>query len=322
LEIDYPLGPRTRVALGAEVVTLSAGTPTTGGTRPIFGSGPTAAPAQAAIGAAVRASVVHRSLRVELGCTPIGFSRVAFAGEVSWKGQAGVLGLELSARRSLVRDSVLSAAGAADPASGRTWGSVVRDALHTAVTWSPRPWDWHAFAAASRLTGIGVEPNTALLLGATSLRKWTLPAGVSISAGLAASAEAYARNDYAFTVGNGGYFSPGPLAHVGARLELRWGDLSLSVEPGANALRQSSRPLFPLDPSLQQQAEALLDGGTVPARMRAGFALDAGAGASFEIAPDLGATVRVAHRRAPQYFETTVNLSLEAHLSLHAKPPR
>lgn len=124
-----------------------------------------------------------------------------------------------------IADSLLSRTGAIDPVDGAAWGGVMERGISGQATWST-PSDWHLSVngAASQQRGDDVEDNHALSARIDlrsgwpgqhwreSLDYWQV--------GPFASWRGFDDNQFVFTRGSGGYFSPQDEYRVGLSSEL------------------------------------------------------------------------------------------------------
>jgi hypothetical protein len=205
-----------------------------------------------------------------------------------------------------VRESVLSYAGMRDPGGTGSWGRVFRHGVAVRGLWLERsPWSIGARASAARLEGVRVADNT--YLGADVSAGYDLRlAGFSYSSlSVNASWERYARNLSHFTVGHGGYFSPGRYRGIGAAFDFMTEENRAWMARGrASAARVDKREdaadYFPLAPDGRAYAGSRGVGNDLSLQLAAACAL----GRHVQVG------VAIARGLSPQYRETQAMVQL------------
>jgi tetratricopeptide (TPR) repeat protein len=192
---------------------------------------------------------------LEVGTTPTAFQVSNLIGAVRFHrdtpGGRWSFGLD----RSVIDDSLLSLAGTVDPATGRSWGGVVRDRAYFGGRFGDDDFLMYGLLAGATLDGRRVDSNSNWQADAGFLKRSASGDGWSASFGGALQASGFGSNRSHFTLGHGGYFSPdrflsvGPIFEVRARDDIR----SIRLTGGLTwqTLRESSSAYFPTDAALQ-----------------------------------------------------------------------
>ncbi len=300
---SLPLGLSSHLRFSVTPTVLDAGHISPGALATgRFGSGSSAGGGQSAAGIALGAELRAGGLVADLGTTPLLAPVPNVLGGVQWHGAAGNLLFSADVSRRPVTDSLLSYTGAVDPATGRSWGGVVKTGARFDVAAKTGAGLYYLFGGYHWLTGRAVRTNSSVSGGAGA--RWPVWAGRGndLSAGLTLTGVGYDQNLSYFTFGHGGYFSPALMVHLG--VPLRWErqgslHLQLDVEPGLNWHREEDADVFPLDPS---------GGGIYPGQSRFGFAFNLDVRVGRTISPDLEAGLKVGVHQAQDYREVQAGI--------------
>ena len=211
-------------------------------------------------------TLFHRSRQwdLELGSTPLGFPRHNLVGGLTWHRQDEDRHLRAGLVRRAVRESLLSYAGATDPASGRSWGGVTRGGLELAFDRSLGDWGLYGEAALYGLHGDGVRANHELKLQGGLYRNLIDRPERHLQVGANLLLRRFDHNLRHFTLGHGGYFSPQRYAALS--FPLTWDSLHaglrlrLGAELGIQDYHEDDSPVFPDDAGLQARLDALAAG--------------------------------------------------------------
>lgn len=154
-----------------------------------------------------------------------------------------------------IADSLLSRTGAIDPVDGATWGGVMDRGIAGQATWST-PGDWHLSVngSLSQQSGDDVEDNHAVaarldLRSGWPGRHWRNQLDYW-QVGPFASWRGFDDNQFIFTRGSGGYFSPQDEYRVGLSSELltkegrRW-QLRAGVEVAWTDITEAATAITP-----------------------------------------------------------------------------
>ncbi|NVN44579.1 BCSC C-terminal domain-containing protein [Asaia siamensis] len=182
-----------------------------------------------ATGVALSAAYDWRWLSLDVGSSPLGFAVNNILGGVKFGPQiARKTILTVGAERRAVQDSVLSYAGLKD-ASGATWGGVARNRVYAQLAYGDSNASLYVRGGGSYLTGRNTKSNTGYEAGAGGqVRVWD-HGTQNIHVGMDLTWFGYDRNEYKFSFGNGGYFSPQnfvaftfPVTYAGSYKLLDW----------------------------------------------------------------------------------------------------
>lgn len=303
IEAQAPLGYGARASLRISEVELGTGAlGSSAATR--YGSGSGDPPGSAGIyGTELRVGYEGPLLSADFGTSPLGFAIFSLQGGARLHGTAGPVSLGIGASRRSVFDSVLSWAGATDPAKGLHWGGVIVDSGRVDLGVTLGTVGLHAWGEGGRLIGVRVADNLRGSGGASAdLLVYDGGAG-QIRLGPTAAALGYQRNLRFFTLGHGGYFSPQRFVHGG--FALRWrreGDIrwDLAAEPGYDYYQEAHEAVFPLAP----------DGRFYPGRDSGGASFNGTGFVGLGVSRDFEVGLTAAVQQAPQFQEVRAGLAL------------
>ncbi len=281
VEASVPVpGLQGRISLATGSVTMFQGNlgsaSATGrqfGTNALANGRPLGAPDSQQAGAPISVGYTGRYVRADIGTTPLGFRRTNVVGGVEVVVPLHQrANLRLMGENRPMTDSLLSYAGLRDPLSGQSWGAVTRAGgrgqLELSLTSRT---GLYAGGGAYAIQGRGVRDNSMYeVFGGAFHQLWNTPRE-TLSVGVDLRHSAYDRNLAFFTLGHGGYFSPQRSNAISLQADWRRqaGDWTLRAvgSVGWQWYYSRSAPLFPNDPALQSQAEALaqVDPFTQPA---------------------------------------------------------
>jgi cellulose synthase operon protein C len=199
-------------------------------------------------------------LRADLGTTPLGFTVENWVGGLRWSDRAGSFDYGFNLSRRPIIGSLISYAGAVDPASGRSWGGVVASGLSARLGRQSGRLYTSASLGGYRLTGRNVLDNDHLALRLAGDWRLLERPDLRLDGGLAFTYWTYAENLGEYSFGHGGYYSPQQYLSLSPTLEVtgrgqRWsyrlrGSVAFSdtvIDPQA---------FYPNDPALQAQAQS------------------------------------------------------------------
>jgi hypothetical protein len=163
-----------------------------------------------------------------------------------------------SFNRDSVKDTQLSYSGLRDPSGntlgdeGQVWGGVVANQFSAQYAHGDAESGFYIGAGGQYLTGYGVQDNTRIDgSGGAYWRLKTMPEYGNLSIGVNFFGMHYDKNEDAFTMGMGGYFSPQAyfLANVPftwtGHYQTRW-HYNIMGSLGVQAFQQDATYLFPL----------------------------------------------------------------------------
>ena len=305
LGFEMPIAYRGRAALRVTEVELDAGVPASSA-APRFGTASTARSDQQAIGTELLLTYEERHIAAFAGTTPLGFRLLSWVGGIRARDSFGpfVVGAELS-RRS-VRESLLSYAGATDPATRRTWGGVLMDGGRLDLSLATGPLTWYGYGELHRLIGYQVADNVRVAGGGGVDLELYKGAFGSLFAGPTLALAGYDRNLRFFTLGHGGYFSPQRFVHAGFAAKwwggerFRW---ELVAEPGYDAFNEAAAPAFPL--SSDQRGV-----GRYPGQSSGGPSFNGHGLIGWRVTNAFEAGFSVSAQRAPEFQELSGSIVL------------
>lgn len=215
---------------------------------------------QAASGADLGIGYQTDDWRFDIGTTPIGFPVQDVVGGIRREGKLGGMDYSLDLSRRPVTSSLLSYAGARDPATGAIWGGVRSNGADLRLARYEHDWDASATAGFHRLTGRHVPGNNYFSARLAADRNLVNRDGLEISLGLALTHWNHSRDLSHYTFGQGGYYSPQAYDSLGVPVEWtgRVGRWSYQVKGSVSYSRSRSdnSPFYPGDAALQALALA------------------------------------------------------------------
>ena len=277
--------------------------------------------AQQAKGLALSATLERKTLRLDVGTTPLGFPVSNLVGGVLSKGDLGPFSTSFDASRRALTGSLLSYAGSRDPRTGTVWGGVLatgvrvglsRDDGGTVGAWSS--FGWHA------LSGKNVQDNQRLQLMAGLIGRLINKEDQLLTVGLTGMAWRYSENAGEYTFGHGGYYSPQDYKSLSLPVNYgqRYARLSYWVRAAVSRSqsRSNAADYFPTDATMQQQAQAQYAGSAGGASGRS-LAL----AAEYQLLPDLFIGTRIEIERSPDYAPNRFLLYVRYAADRHAARP-
>ena len=207
-------------------------------------------------GVAVQAVYELGQVRFDFGTTPLGFREEDLQGGILWQPRSRNFVWKLDASRRPVTDSLLSYAGAFDPALGINFGGVSKTGLRVDLAYDAGRYGTYINGGYHFLEGNNVDDNSVFEVGAGFYSRALETEHTQVTWGVNATTLFYDENRRYFTIGHGGYFSPQFYLSLGVPVEWtgRLDRLSyrLSGSVGLQAFRESSAPYFPTNSALQQ----------------------------------------------------------------------
>jgi tetratricopeptide (TPR) repeat protein len=287
------------------------------------GSGTTALPStKTATGIALDVAYQRSGLlTIDAGASPLGFpvSNVVGGIEVAPKLTDQVT-LRLRAERRVVTDSLLSYAGERDPVTGATWGGVTRNEGHGQIETGLGAGNVYAGGGYAVYTGQHVAQNNEVEAGTGFSYPLYKQGDSTLLSGLDLVYFRFDNNQRAFTLGQGGYFSPQNFVQLNVPVDYRstWGDLQYHLRgtAGYASFREEGSPLYPLDPGLQAAAEAAAAlNPDIPSHNQAQNKSGIVGGVRVDLRYPLNDRLTLygglAYDQAPQWQETSVSVRLE-----------
>lgn len=281
----------------ADTVLLNAGTLPTDQFDPAYKFGKIAALGNAGLrpidqtdkGVALAAGYdfngANNTWRADIGTTPVGFTVNNLLGGFLYRHDFYNSSVSVDVSRRPITSSLVSYAGARDPATGETWGGVVRSGATVRGAQDVGSITLFTSVGYGVLTGKNTETNHEFKV--RSGFDWPVYQGTDqrFSSGLVLNYWHYDNNQHFYTFGNGGYYSPGRYVSVSIPLDWagrykRWAwELEASV--GNSWTREDDAPYFPTRPDLQAQAVARMAAASLGTPY---FGTGSGGGFSYTVA--------------------------------------
>ncbi|MFJ5854999.1 cellulose synthase complex outer membrane protein BcsC [Enterobacter cancerogenus] len=226
LQVDAPLSDG-RMFFRSDLVNMNAGSfATTNGTYdPKWGtcaetpcSGNTN---QSANGASVAVGWQNKTWAWDIGTTPMGFDVVDVVGGLSYSSDLGPIGYTLNAHRRPISSSMLAFAGQKDTNTGTTWGGVRSTGGGVSISYDKGEANgvWSSLNVDS-LTGKNVEDNWRVRWMTGYYYKLINENNERLTVGVSNMVWHYDKDLSAYTLGQGGYYSP--QEYVSFALPVTW----------------------------------------------------------------------------------------------------
>ncbi|EKS7428618.1 TPA: cellulose biosynthesis protein BcsC [Enterobacter cancerogenus] len=226
LQVDAPLSDG-RMFFRSDLVNMDAGSfATTNGTYdPKWGtcaetpcSGNTN---QSANGASVAVGWQNKTWTWDIGTTPMGFDVVDVVGGLSYSSDLGPIGYTLNAHRRPISSSMLAFAGQKDTNTGTTWGGVRSTGGGVSISYDKGEANgvWSSLNVDS-LTGKNVEDNWRVRWMTGYYYKLINENNERLTVGVSNMVWHYDKDLSAYTLGQGGYYSP--QEYVSFALPVTW----------------------------------------------------------------------------------------------------
>ena len=294
-----------RISAKAEAVVLDSGGPAASGTARFGGNGITEAAAivgqvdarniragtQHASGVALSASYKSPLVHVEAGVTPLGFgnTRATWYAAATPRFSATASG-KIWIERQPVKDSVLSYAGAQNPATdqalgqalgeiaddardpvtglsavdfatgttfglGERWGQVMKTGGGMSFSYDRNGNGFYGDASYHRYRGLNVRRNYGIQLNLGGYMRFYEGAASSLTGGINVNYQDFDNNQNFFTYGHGGYFSPQSFLSVSFPVRYtydgsRW-EVRGNFAPGYQSYDQEEANLYPTSDAAQ-----------------------------------------------------------------------
>lgn len=205
----------------------------------------------------------NNSWRADVGSSPVGFTVTNLLGGFLYRHDFYSSSLTVDVSRRPVTSSMVSYAGARDPASGETWGGVVRSGVTVRGAQDVGITTLFASVGYGVLTGHNVEDNHEFKVRTGIDWPVFVQPDQRFNSGLVINYWHYDNNQHYYTFGNGGYYSPQKYVSVSIPLDWtgrhgRW-SWELEASVGQSWTREDESPFFPTRPDLQQQALARME---------------------------------------------------------------
>lgn len=291
------------------------------GTNPVLGNGAVTPKNVSTSGVGLAVGYNLRDVfKLSAGTTPLGFKTAGLIGAIEVAPRiTDTLRLRITGDRHAMTDSLLSWAGLTDPSSRITWGSVTSSGGRGQIEGPMGAGSFYAGGGYSILTGQHVASNNRTEAGTGFSYPLLKDPDGELTAGVDLVYFGFANNQRAYTVGNGGYFSPQSYGAINVPLDYRGksGDLDyrVGVTAGYATFRESSNAVFPNNPDLQRQLERAASSNALlitrtPALTRNGFIGGVRVDLAYQLTPTLSLAGSLRYDQAPQFDETNVMVKL------------
>jgi tetratricopeptide (TPR) repeat protein len=273
----WPVGYDGHGFVHVDRVTVDAGD-LAASDAPLFGKlgvMPSALPppfAQKVEGTSVGAGYEGDNLRWDLGMVGIGFPVQNIVGGIRKSWETDKLDYALEIFRRAQTNSLLSYAGARDPATGAIWGGVVYTGVSGRISHTFDQFNTFASAEYGVLRGKNVLDNNRLALRTGVDKDVLRREQMWVNLGLTLTHWRYKENETYYTFGHGGYYSP--QSYTSLNLPVEWagrnGKLSYLVRGSASYAKtdEKSMAVYPTDSALQNIAFGI--GNDLDSRFYAG----------------------------------------------------
>lgn len=258
-------------------------------------------------------------LKLDVGSTPLGFTRRNILGGVEWAPHlTNRTVLRLTLERRAKDDSLLSYAGTRDPGTGIRWGGVTRSGGHANLEFDLGGGvNAYAGGGGQYLKGSNVQDNTEIDAGAGgSFRLMRTETG-DVRVGTDLVYFGYKNNLRFFTLGQGGYFSP--QSYFAALFPITYKakpnpDLTYEVSfaPGLQIYHENASRVYPTRSDLQSQLESMVAAGNIdglissyPSRSESGFSGKARGAFDYRINRNVHVGGELAYQHAGNFDEAT-----------------
>ena len=307
----YTFSNRVRFAVEGHGVYAYSGTPDGYASLP-FGTLPAYAlfGTQSKIGYSGLAQLSTKTFGLAGGISPQGFAVHNVIGGIRFRPGNGPL--TLMAVRDSVKDSLLSYAGARDPATDLRWGGVVANTGTINFSTAPRTnatyqtIGVYASGSYSFLQGLNVPDNWSVTANAGLY--WQMVQGLTM--GVNGGAMHYDRDLKYFSFGQGGYFSP--QQYFLASIPISWYsrhprfEYAIRFSGGVQYLQEASTPLYPVPPG-----SALVHQGSYASDSSVAANYDLNLHLGYRIAPHVYLGTFATANNARDYYTQSAGFSLK-----------
>lgn len=329
-ELRLPLGYWGTLFARADTLWLSAGRlPADYDRAALFGSVQAAGPGALtgfadgvdidASGVALGLGLESEHWRADLGHTPGAFPVSYWVGGLRYDGRLGGTNIRVDVSQRPVTSSLLSYAGARDPASGETWGGVRAAGAHAQLDYTSGRLGLFGGLGLDRYRGENLVDNRSLKLRAGADWRLRDNAADTLYAGITANYWRYQENLRYYSFGHGGYYSPQSYVSLSAPLDWRgrvdrW-SYQLRGAPSYSWSREDRAPFYPGDAALQTAALASplpagFDAPEYAGGSGGGFGYSLAAALSYQITAHWSAGARAGIDRSDYYEPKLFNLYL------------
>lgn len=260
------------------------------------------------------------SVKADVGTTPLGFRKTNLQGGASVSPKLGQhVTLGLHGERRPVTDSVLSYAGAVDPVTGQSWGSVMQTGGGGSISYDRNGNGIYADGAYHRYNGRNVLSNRKIEGNIGGYLRIYGSGNTSLTAGANLNYQSYGNDENYFSFGHGGYFSPQSFVSIAFPLHYKadhgkW-QAGVDLAPGFQSYQEDGAPVYPTLVSGQAELDRLkaLNSdvrASYDSLSKSGFAFSGAANGSYQVgsATRIGGEIKYDTFGAYKEFQTMLSI--------------
>ena len=260
------------------------------------------------------------SVEADVGATPLGFRKTNLQGGASVSPKVGQhVTLGLHGERRPVTDSVLSYAGAVDPVTGLSWGSVMQTGGGGSISYDRNGNGIYVDGGYHRYNGRNVLSNRKIEGNIGGYLKIYGSGNNSLTAGANLNYQSYGNDQNYFSFGHGGYFSPQSFVSIAFPLHYKtdrgkW-QAGVDLAPGFQSYQEDGASVYPTLVSSQAELDRLkaLNSdvrASYDSLSKSGFAFSGAANGSYQVgsATRIGGEVKYDTFGAYKEFQTMLSI--------------
>ncbi|MBC7006254.1 BCSC C-terminal domain-containing protein [Photobacterium sp. BZF1] len=265
-------------------------------------------------GVGIAMSAEGNRYTIDIGTTPIGFEESTVVGGAQWRQPINSnLAFNISGERRLVKDSLLSYAGAVDKFSGKFWGQVTKNGIDAQLSYDDGYAGYYAGTQWWLYTGNSVDDNYSIGIDTGLYMRPYSQEDAELKIGVHIAYLDFDKNLSKFSFGHGGYFSPQNYVSIAFPFnfsqKLNRMHYSLGGSLGYQSYNLNSAAYYPNDPILQSQLENYWRQGYAQeayydSESEDGIGYQFHAGLEYEIQPSFLLEAGVHYDTFGQYNET------------------
>lgn len=257
---------------------------------------------QSAVGRSYTVGYEREDFKMDVGTTPLGFPIENWVGGVQQKGDLGPFSWSLTASRRPITSTLLSYAGARDPATGGIWGGVLATGASAGLSLDKgETLGFWSTLGDHQITGTNVQSNNRLQAMAGLTWRLINREDRLLSTGLTGMMWHFREDAGEFTWGQGGYYSPQQYRSIA--LPVTWAERFTRfsfVMRGSVFFSQSqitASPYYPTNPVYQNTAlNPLYSSGSGPSTGYSAYMQW-----EYQLTPSLFVGNKVEIERSPYY---------------------
>jgi tetratricopeptide (TPR) repeat protein len=283
--------------------------------------------AQKVDGTSVGVGYEGYNLRWDLGVVGIGFPVQNMVGGIRKNWETGKTDAALEIFRRPMNNSLLSYAGAHDPATGEIWGGVAYTGVGGQISRTLGQFYTFASAEYGLLQGKNVLDNNRLALRTGVDKDLLRREDMWVNLGLALTHWRYKENETNFTFGHGGYFSP--QSYTSLNLPVAWagrnGKLSYFLRGSTSYSWTNEKRMayYPTDSALQSDAVSSGNGndpGFYPGGPGGGIGYSLRLATEYQLTPHLAIGGNFMMDRTAFYTPNSTFIYMRYQFQAHSEP--